>query len=236
MRLPLWGMSVLLGTGVGALLPTWTDATNPIAARPAVPYQAEGGSGPALAGSGTRLRTAPAPDAGAKPRAPTRPTRIVLQDSPLESPDREWAQVERAEGLTADARRARMLVLAENFSMRRHFDHAARTLDRIDERVSDFEAFKARVRLARAWNEHRRGEEAQGLALAEAVAIDEHASASIRAQGAYASVLMAFGLGETERARTALARLDATATVAEASMRRDAHERFGALLASEEPR
>jgi hypothetical protein len=128
------------------------------------------------------------------------------------------------------------LILAEEFSMRRHAEHAARTLDLIDDRLAREDPMRATVRLARAWNEHRRGDAEGAAALAEAVSKDATATASVRARGAYACLLFAFGLGQTARAREAMGLLAEHATQGEQSMLQDARQRFEGLLRPDEER
>jgi hypothetical protein len=128
------------------------------------------------------------------------------------------------------------LALAEEFSLRRHAEHAARTLDLVEDHLALDDPLRAAVRLARAWNDHRRGDAEGATALAEAVSKDATATASVRARGAYACLLFAFGIGETSRAREALGLLAEHATQGERSMLRDAQQRFEGLLHPDEER
>lgn len=183
--------------------------------------------GPVLAG-----RPDEPPPRVAAPDDPPATSPVVARvvASPLDSPEREWKPLLEDPSLGEYTRNTRLLGLADTFSTRRHFDHAAKTLDLLEQRLAPGDVLTSRVTLARAWNESRRGDFAQALELAEAVAADERAAPTTRAQGAYASVLFAVGVPDKARARRARDALGELATPADQQLVADIQRRFGGYL------
>lgn len=230
-----------VGLALGALAGAWLPLDAEDGAYPSAPASSSRGEAVPAAGA-PRLRgqaqpqvRGVAPDALPVERAP-RPERVQVIEPALDPPQRPWEPILADRSLEPLGRATRLLALAEELSRRDHADHAARTLDLVEERLPQDAPFRARVRLARAWNDHRRGDEEGATAIAEAVAKDASAPSSVRARGAYACLLFAFGLGQGSRAREALGLLAEHATPAEHSMLQDARRRFAGLLTPDEER
>ncbi|MGE3755128.1 MAG: hypothetical protein AB7I45_13330, partial [Planctomycetota bacterium] len=209
-------------------------APPPEDARPSVGRELDADApGPSLVGVPDEpVAPAIAPDAASASTPVV--TRVV--PSPLESPEREWRPLLEEAGLSEYVRNTRLLGLADTFSTRRHFDHAAKTLDLLEQRLAPGDALTSRITLARAWNESRRGDFAKALELAEAVSADEHTDPSTRAQGAYASVLFAVGVPDKARARRARHALVEVATPADQQLVADIQRRFGGYLDQDDER
>ncbi len=233
LRSPLaWLGSICLGVVVGLLLPVEgarlaAEASDTLRGTEQPPSLA------------TAMRSAAAgsavdgPAATTPPQAP-RPIPPHLQDVGLEPPERDWRVVMEDPALDHAQRMDRLLAMAEKFRGWRQYEWADRTLGLVVDRTDAHSPLRFRAEIARGWNHHRQGKEGRALDAMERVAAAERAPKHLRAEAAYAAVLFAFGLKETERARSALAAFESYASEGQSGMRRDLETRFAALLRTEE--